>query len=147
MVRDFNASGSGSDLRIGTIKFASNSLTETDLTSDFDKLIKELEKTPYDAGGTSTREGYNEAFTMLQGGSRGAGYGKTIIFITDGKTSIGVAPDKAFSDKFHDAGINIITLGIKDYKKSELLTMSRYENNVVEVADFLLMDKVIDKVF
>jgi hypothetical protein len=147
MVRDFNSTGSGSDLRIGTIKFASNSLTETELTSDFDKLIVDLEKTPYDAGWTATREGYNEAFTMLQDNSRGAEYSKTVIFITDGETSVGLAPDKAFSDKFKDAGINIITLGIKGYKKIELLTMSIYENNVVEISDFLKMESVTDKIF
>jgi len=39
---------------------------------------------------------------MLDNGSKGDDYRKIIIFITDGATSKGIKPDKAFSDTFHD---------------------------------------------
>ena len=134
MYRDFNASGSGPDLRMGLVKFSSSALTETDLTSNFSQLVEDIEKTQYAQGATYTREAYNEAKNLLNRGSRGNDYRKIIIFITDGMTSVGVAPDKAFADSFHNEGIEVVAVGVKGYVKSELMIMANQEErNVIEV--------------
>jgi hypothetical protein len=84
---------------------------------------------------------------LLDNGSRGADYRKIIVFITDGKTSNGIKPDKTFSDTFHDEKIEIITVGIKGYAKEELLTMSRLEDNIITLTDFDQMDGITDRIF
>jgi uncharacterized protein YegL len=78
---------------MGIVKFASQALTETELTSDVNKVISDLEASPYAAGATYTREGYDEAFKMLQENDRGGDYRKIVVFMTDGHTNTGLAPD------------------------------------------------------
>jgi Mg-chelatase subunit ChlD len=147
LYKDFNASGSGEDLRMGLVKFSSDALVETELTSDFNTLVKDVEKTPYGQGATFTREAYNEAKKLLDNGSKGADYRKIIVFITDGVTSKGVKPDKTFSDTFHDDKIEIITVGIKGYSKEELLIMSRLEDYIITLTEFDQMSGITDKIF
>jgi hypothetical protein len=55
---------------MGLVKFSSDALVETELTSDFNTLVKDVEKTPYGQGATFTREAYNEAKKLLDNGSK-----------------------------------------------------------------------------
>lgn len=97
VIRDFRGNDPKDDLRMSVVKFASQALTETDLTSDINLVIADLEKSPYASGATWTREGYDEAYKILQDNDRGGDYRKVIIFITDGKTNVGLAPDAQYA--------------------------------------------------
>ena len=50
---------------MGFVKFSSSALVETELTSDINKVISDIESTNYAAGTTWTREGYDEAYKLL----------------------------------------------------------------------------------
>ena len=68
--------------------------------------------------------------------------------MTDGVTSAGTPPDDRFSLKFYKAGVIVITVGIADYSKPELLLMSRDPNDLIEVPSFARMESMItDQVF
>jgi len=45
------------------------------------------------------------ALDMLEKNTRGSGYEKIIVFMTDGVTSAGIPPDERFSSKFLKANI------------------------------------------
>lgn len=86
IVRDFRGNDPTGDLRMGFVKFSSSALVETELTSDINKVVADIEETGFAAGTTWTREAYDEAYKLLVEGGRGGDYRKVIIFITDGKT-------------------------------------------------------------
>jgi len=84
---------------------------------------------------------------MLNAASRGSDYEKIIVFMTDGVTSAGVPPDDKFSLKFFKDNILVINVGIADYSRSELLTMARDAENIIEVASFSRMESITELVF
>ena len=61
-------------MRIGVVKFESIASTVTGLTNDIDKVTSDIGLTPYNAGLTNTRAGYNEAYLMLTTNNRGSDY-------------------------------------------------------------------------
>lgn len=105
-----------------------------------------MEKSPYASGWTYTREGYDEAYKMLTTNDRGKDYRKIIVFITDGETSRGMAPDAEFAKKYADAHIDVVAVGIAGYKLAELKVMAK-EENIIEIANFNLMNTFTDKIF
>lgn len=65
VIRDFRGNDNAEDLRMGFVKFSSSALVETELTTDINKVISDIESTNYAAGTTWTREGYDEAYKLL----------------------------------------------------------------------------------
>jgi hypothetical protein len=101
----------------------------------------------YGGQATNTRAGYEKAKEMLEKASRGSGYDKIIVFMTDGVTSAGVPPDDKFSLMFYKAKIEVIPVGIADYSRTELLTMARDEDNLITVTSFDGLKSVSELIF
>lgn len=66
--------------------------------------------------------------------------------MTDGETTIGDAPNAAFSQLYFDAGIRVVTVGINDYKYDELLLMAREPVNIVTTESFSRMYSIADQI-
>ena len=138
----------GPDLRIGIAKFATEARVNTPITGNLTKVHDDALAMTYAGAATNTRAGYDKALEMLKGSSRGSDYQKIIVFMTDGVTSAGTPPDERFSMKFYKEGVIVITVGIADYSKSELLLMARDPNDLIEVPSFARMESMItDLVF
>jgi collagen type VI alpha len=87
----------GPDIRVGIAKFASEATINTNLTSTLKSAIKDSLEMTYNGGSTNTRGAYNLAAKMLTDGGKPDDYQHIIVFMTDGETSIGDAPDDSFS--------------------------------------------------
>ena len=87
----------GPDIRVGIAEFASVARITTNITSNLKSVIKDALEMTYAGEGTNTREGYNITKKMLLDASKGPDYQHIIVYMTDGMTSVGDAPDSAFS--------------------------------------------------